>query len=156
MICYRLVCVHEHTFEGWYKDSATFARLQGANLLTCPECGATQVRQALMAPAIAKGRKATGVAKERALTPDQAPQVQPTQGSNVPDRVMVAFQKMRQAVEQKCENMGDRFATEAVLIHHGEAPKRGIYGNATERERTMLQEEGVDVVAIPWVKRQES
>lgn len=74
----------------------------------------------------------------------------------MPDKVMVAFQKMRQAVEQNCENMGDRFATEAVRIHHGEAPKRGIYGNATERERTMLREEGVDVVAVPWVKRPES
>lgn len=152
MICYRLVCVHEHSFEGWYKDSATFARLQENGLLSCPDCGTSDVKQALMAPAIAKGRSAQAPTKE--VTP--APQETPTQGSNVPDKVMVAFQKMRQAVEQNCENMGDRFATEAVRIHHGEAPKRGIYGNATERERTMLREEGVDVVAVPWVKRPES
>ncbi|BBC78538.1 DUF1178 family protein [Acetobacter orientalis] len=152
MICYRLVCVHEHSFEGWYKDSATFARLQENGLLSCPDCGTSDVKQALMAPAIAKGRSAQAPTKEVA----PAPQETPTQGSNVPDKVMVAFQKMRQAVEQNCENMGDRFATEAVRIHHGEAPKRGIYGNATERERTMLREEGVDVVAVPWVKRPES
>lgn len=152
MICYRLVCVHEHSFEGWYNDSATFARLQENGLLSCPDCGTSDVRQALMAPAIAKGRSAQAPTKE--VVP--APQETPTQGSNVPDKVMVAFQKMRQAVEQNCENMGDRFATEAVRIHHGEAPKRGIYGNATERERTMLREEGVDVVAVPWVKRPES
>ncbi|MFT8563084.1 MAG: DUF1178 family protein [Acetobacter orientalis] len=152
MICYRLVCVHEHSFEGWYKDSATFARLQENGLLSCPDCGTSDVKQALMAPAIAKGRSAQAPTKE--VVP--APQETPTQGSNVPDKVMVAFQKMRQAVEQNCENMGDRFATEAVRIHHGEAPKRGIYGNATERERTMLREEGVDVVAVPWVKRPES
>ncbi|MFT8854554.1 DUF1178 family protein [Acetobacter orientalis] len=152
MICYRLVCAHEHSFEGWYKDSATFARLQENGLLSCPDCGTSDVKQALMAPAIAKGRSAQAPTKE--VVP--APQETSTQGSNVPDKVMVAFQKMRQAVEQNCENMGDRFATEAVRIHHGEAPKRGIYGNATERERTMLREEGVDVVAVPWVKRPES
>lgn len=155
MICYRLQCENGHAFEGWYRDSATFVQLQQNGFLSCPECGTSDVRQALMAPAIAKGGKSGGAA-EHESAPTSAPATQAAGGAGIPDKVLVAFQKMRQVVEQNCENMGDRFAEEAVRIHHGEAPERGIYGNATERDHEMLREEGVDVVAIPWVRRSDS
>ncbi|KXV61599.1 hypothetical protein AD948_01170, partial [Acetobacter senegalensis] len=60
MICYRLQCENGHAFEGWYRDSATFVQLQQNGFLNCPECGTSDVRQALMAPAIAKGGKSGG------------------------------------------------------------------------------------------------
>ncbi|GAL96753.1 hypothetical protein AA0312_1861 [Acetobacter tropicalis NRIC 0312] len=154
MICYRLQCVNSHAFEGWYRDSATFAHLQKEGFLSCPECGTSDVQQALMAPAIAKG--GLNRRSDKPEKPVSEPAVQGPAGRGMPDKVLIAFQKIRQAVEQNCENMGDRFAEEAVRIHHGEAPERGIYGNATERDHEMLREEGVDVVAIPWVRRTDS
>lgn len=154
MICYKLVCGRDHAFEGWYKDSATFVKLQAQALLSCPECGISDVRQALMAPAIAKNRP--GNAGFKKILASEGAAIQTRQESALPDTVMVALQKIRQVVEQNCENVGDNFATEVVRIHHGEAPERGIYGSTTPSERAMLREEGVDVVSIPWVKRPES
>ncbi|MGO2958356.1 MAG: DUF1178 family protein [Acetobacter sp.] len=155
MICYRLRCRHDHQFEGWYKDSATFAMLQQKGLLTCPECGDAEVQQALMAPAIAKSGVLAPQAERSAPQVEQGSEM-PDLGSGLSDQAMVALQKVRQAVEQNCENMKDQFAREALRIHHGEAPERGIYGSATEHEKDMLREEGVNVLALPWVRRADS
>lgn len=143
MICYRLRCGAGHEFEGWYRDSTTFTQLQGDGFLSCPECGNADVQQALMAPAIAR--------QSRTLPPETAAEKQ--SGPALPDQMVALLQKIRQAVETGCENVGDRFAEEALRIHHKEAPERGIYGQASEEDRAMLAEEGVTILNIPWVRR---
>lgn len=144
MICYRLHCSAGHEFEGWYRDSATFTQLQASGFLSCPECGSAEVRQALMAPAIARqrGTAPTG----------QTGRAEQAEGAALPDQMVAALQKIRRVVEAECENVGDRFAEEALQIHHKAAPARGIYGHASEADRVMLEEEGVNVLTIPWVR----
>lgn len=152
MICYRLRCARGHEFEGWYRDSATFAQLQTGGFLSCPECGDADVQQALMAPAITKNRGKTPPARQPLAALPKGAAEQP--GDTVlPDQMVATFQKIRQAVEARCENVGDSFAEEALRIHHKEAPERGIYGQASVEDRSMLAEEGVDVLSIPWVRR---
>ena len=58
MIHYQLHCSHEHAFDGWFKDSASFAKQAKRGLLECPVCGDAKVEQALMTPAVPrKGRR---------------------------------------------------------------------------------------------------
>jgi hypothetical protein len=47
------------------------------------------------------------------------------------------------------EDVGPRFAEEARRIHYGETPQRGIRGQATPDERSALQEEGIETMAVP-------
>ena len=47
------------------------------------------------------------------------------------------------------ENVGERFAQEARRIHYGDAPERGIRGQASAEETAELVEEGIDV--MPFV-----
>jgi hypothetical protein len=47
------------------------------------------------------------------------------------------------------------FPEEARRIHYGESEKRGIYGEASEKEATELKDEGIDVHRIPWISRQD-
>ncbi|MFA6262698.1 MAG: DUF1178 family protein, partial [Bacteroidia bacterium] len=47
------------------------------------------------------------------------------------------------------EDVGERFAEEARRIHYGETANRGIRGEATPDERQALNEEGIEVMAIP-------
>ncbi|MCX2560307.1 DUF1178 family protein [Acetobacter farinalis] len=155
MICYRLRCGRGHEFEGWYRNSATFAQLQADGFLSCPECGHADIQQALMAPAIAKGREVSAPAPQDAAPPAGMVKDQPGRPV-LPDQLVAALQKMRQVVEERCENVENRFAEEALRIHHKEAPERGIYGHASEEERIMLEEEGVDVLSIPWVRPADS
>jgi len=64
---------------------------------------------------------------------------------------MNALKELRKNVEDNCDYVGDKFAEEARKIHYGETEERGIYGQATEEEKTELAEEGVDVATIPWL-----
>ena len=47
------------------------------------------------------------------------------------------------------EDVGQQFADEARRMHYGEAPVRGIRGQATRREAMEMREEGIEVMALP-------
>ena len=157
MICYRLLCANDHVFEGWYKDSSTFAMLRHKSLLNCPECGTSDVDQAPMAPAI------VGRAPERTALQAPVPEAAPAQTSTIaqtppvlPDVVLSSLREVRRAIEENCENVGNRFADEAMRIHYGEAPERGIYGEMSQTQRDELEAEGVAFHNVPWVRDTDS
>ncbi|MFT8775582.1 MAG: DUF1178 family protein [Gluconacetobacter liquefaciens] len=143
MICYQLRCDAGHEFEGWFPGSAAFDDQARRNLLSCPQCGTSDVVRALMAPAV---RTAPARVPETARP-------SPETGTAIPAAMMAAMQRVRQYVEERCENVGDKFAEEALKIHHGDGEQRGIYGRASEEDCDRLVEEGVEIMAIPWVPR---
>ncbi|RED47655.1 DUF1178 family protein [Aestuariispira insulae] len=133
MISFNLKCEHEHEFEGWFKDSAAFAKQAEQQLLECPLCGTNKVSKALSAPNISTSRSQAKAQSEMAVRAHQ----------------MIA--EMRKTVEENCDNVGDKFAEEARKIHYGETEARGIYGQATADEAKELIEEGVDFTPMPWL-----
>jgi hypothetical protein len=54
MICYQLVCKKNHSFEGWFRDSAAYDKQEKKGLLVCPTCNSKNVSKAPMAPAVSK------------------------------------------------------------------------------------------------------
>ncbi|MFH7810557.1 MULTISPECIES: DUF1178 family protein [Acetobacter] len=159
MICYRLRCAHDHVFEGWYKDSSTFAMLRQKSLLSCPACGTSSVDQAPMAPAIVGRASERLPQSDPAPTPDMAAPQVPATGHilpGLPDAMLSALRDVRRRIEENCENVGNRFADEALRIHYGEAPERGIYGEMSQTQREELEEEGVAFHSVPWVRDTES
>jgi hypothetical protein len=131
MILFDLRCSSGHGFEGWFKDSDAFDAQVARGELACPVCGDHAVEKALMAPAVRSGARNDAV-KTAAM--------------------LQVLRKIRSEVETKCEHVGPRFAEEARKIHHGEAEKRGIYGDATEPEVRALEDEGIEVAKIPWIQ----
>ena len=147
MIHYTLRCDQGHDFEGWFKGSVSFEDQARRGLLSCPYCGTAAVARALMAPAL-RTRPAT--APEPAARPaSPAPPAAPVP---IPDAARALLQRMRIEVERHCDDMGDRFAEEAIRMHRGEVAPRGIYGNASDDDREALADEGVAVGRIPWLK----
>ena len=67
-----------------------------------------------------------------------------------------ALREIRKKVVENATYVGDKFAEEARKMHYGEAKKRNIYGDATEREAAELAEEGIEVGRVPWVPRTDS
>src|SRR5579883_675097 len=134
MILFKLRCGAEHEFETWFRDGASYERQASRGLITCPECGSTNVEKALMAPRLA--RSDSGDTKTAPPSPEQ---------------IRRMLQQLRRHVETNCDYVGDRFAQEARRIHQGEAEARGIYGEATDDESRALAEEGIEVARIPWV-----
>ena len=144
MILYQLRCSNNHEFEVWFRDSAAYdAQIQDGDV-TCPQCGDGNISKAIMAPNITTKRSKTKLNKSK------------DEMSIVDDKVMRSLELVRSHVEKTCDNVGGNFAEEARKIHYGEAEKRGIYGEATYREASELNDEGIDFYQLPSRVRRNS
>lgn len=155
MIHYQLRCGGGHEFEAWFRDSLSFDQQAERGLLSCAQCGTADVSRALMAPAVRTRKAAAPVTISDAADASKAPAA-PAPTAALPDPLRATLQRLRAAIEAQCEDVGDGFADEARRIHKGDSPTRGIYGNATEHEREALADDGIEIAAIPWVKRADS
>jgi hypothetical protein len=155
MILFDVNCGRGHRFEGWFRDGAAFDRQSAAGEIACPVCGDTAVKKALMAPAVATGRRRGGEAAGQTNTAEaERGRDQPADDRAAHGQAADALQvlrRMRRYVERNFDHVGPRFADEARKIHQGEAEKRSIYGEATPEESRSLRDEGIEVGEIPWV-----
>ena len=137
MILFDLECRKGHAFEAWFKDSAAYASQRESGDISCPACGATDVKKALMAPNIAPSR---GLKRSKS--------------AEAAAKTMTYYQMVKalhKEVADKCEDVGERFAEEARRIHTGEAEKRGIVGKATVKDAIELKDEGIECFPLPEV-----
>ncbi|NOT42327.1 MAG: DUF1178 family protein [Alphaproteobacteria bacterium] len=135
MIRYQLVCPKDHSFEGWFRDSAAYDAQAKKGLLVCPTCNSKKIKKAPMAPAIAKQAEQSA-AQAKAM------------------REWVT--NIRKDVEKNAEYVGEKFPDEARAIHYGDAKERQIYGEATLDDAKELIEEGIPVAPIPSLPRADS
>lgn len=133
MIVFDLECAGGHRFEGWFDSADAFEEQKKRGLVSCPLCNDTEVKRVLSPVAV---RKSSPAAETGALAID--------------------YRKLAREVlnyiHDKFENVGPRFATEALKIHHGVAEQRNIRGSATEEEEKILKEEGVEYFKLPAPK----
>jgi hypothetical protein len=148
MIRYDLVCDKGHAFDGWFRDSAAYDEQAAQNLVTCSQCGSTEIQKQLMTPGLPakSNRKGERVEKADASQKMLAGPVDPRAAM-----MMKMMRELRTEVERTAEHVGDKFAEEARKIHYGEAEKRGIYGEATGEDAKALLEEGIEVHPLPWL-----
>ena len=157
MIKYQLCCKQDHEFEGWFPSSSGFDEQAARGLVECPHCGSVEVRRALMAPNLAspKTRKFGEPTEQR---PDGASGAAPSPGQGLPPaavekmhELMSEMRQLQTKIKSECRDVASKFAEEARKIHYGEGEPEAIYGSATEAEREALDDEGIDVVDIPWL-----
>ena len=137
MIRYQLTCKKEHSFEGWFRDSAAYDQQSKKKLVACPVCGSAKVSKAPMAPAVSKKADLAETA-------------------NKAKAVKEFVLNLRKQVEDNADYVGDRFPNEARAIHYGDAKERQIYGEATLQDARDLLEEGIPVAPLPSVPRADS
>jgi len=121
MILFNLTCASGHEFEAWFRTGEAYGEQAAAGAISCPDCGATEVRKAPMAPSVSRG-----VAKRQDV-----------------------LSELRRVVESHFENVGENFADHARQIHYGEAEARPIYGQATPEEVKGLLDEEIPVLPLP-------
>ena len=162
MIKYQLICDKSHEFEGWFGDSAAFESQQESGLLTCPVCGSADVRRALMAPNLASAKTRKNDLAEQQLSgrPRLQPKPQPQASASLPPaaahkmhELMSEMRALQTKIREECRDVGDDFAEEARKIHYGKAEPEGIYGQATAEEREALDEEGIEIMDMPWLPK---
>ena len=157
MILYTLRCAEGHEFESWFKDSKTYERQEKRALIPCPSCGSAKVTRALMTPRIGKSGAVEVAAPAEAAAAPTAPAAADQQmaalAQHMPKEMRETLLKLRQQVEKNCDYVGGNFAEEARKIHYGEADKRGIYGETSDKEAEALVEEGIEFGRVPWIPR---
>ena len=153
MIRYALLCPRDHGFEAWFRDSDAFDRQSETGQVSCPSCGAVEVRKAVMAPAVRRSSEK----RVAAPVPVEAPAAEPAPAAGVPApivdegfaRMRAALREVHAKLKRDAVDVGPAFPDQARRIHDGDAPPRAIYGTATDDEVRSLVEDGVGILPIP-------
>ena len=61
--------------------------------------------------------------------------------------------KLREHVEKNFEFVGDKFSEKVREVYYDRKSKKSIYGTTTPEEREELAEEGIDLLSIPWLNK---
>ena len=61
--------------------------------------------------------------------------------------------KLRHYVEKNFEFVGDKFSKKVREVYYDKKNNKSIYGTTTPKEREELAEEGIDLLSIPWVNK---
>ncbi|HET9821618.1 MAG TPA: DUF1178 family protein [Burkholderiaceae bacterium] len=134
-----LRCRSGHRFEGWFASDDDFLEQNGRSLIECPLCADKVIVRLPSAPRL-------NLSGAREPAPSGA-------GAEPADdtlrQVQAQWMQMVRKVLDATEDVGERFADEARRIHYGDAPERGIRGQASEQERESLRDEGIEVYPLP-------
>ena len=60
---------------------------------------------------------------------------------------------MRKFVENNFEFVGENFSNKVREVYYDKKSKKKIYGTTTSEERKELEDEGIDLVSIPWTNK---
>jgi len=149
MIHFTLKCDKDHRFDSWFQSSEAFDKLKAAGMVSCTECGSTQVEKAMMAPRVQASRK-------NATSPDDRGRATPDPLSTPASPAEQAMAELRRKVEENADYVGMNFVSEARDIHDGLSPERAIYGEAKPEEARKLIKDGVPVAPLPFVPGRKS
>jgi hypothetical protein len=158
MIVFDLQCRALHIFEAWFDNSSAYERQKKQHMIACPICEDTHIAKVLSAPNVsAKSNQRTVHPKTKTENDEKdavavsAPADLPT-SSELKD-LMGRLADLQEKVEASHEDVGDTFPEEVRKIHYGESAVRPIYGDATPQEAQDLQEEGIEILPLPFKKK---
>ena len=139
MIKYNLKCNKNHEFESWFSDSKEFNKLKKKNLLECIYCNSKNISKSIMAPSISviKGKKIELKDVDKYFKHEK-------------DQLM----KIRKFIEKNFEYVGKNFSKKVREIYYDKKSKKVIYGRTTLDERKELEEEGINLLTIPWLDKE--
>ena len=138
MIKYNLKCKNEHEFESWFSDSDEFENLKKRKLLECIFCSSKKINKSIMAPMVS-GKKERNF-EIRELNENLV---------NEKDKLL----KLRKFVESNFEYVEKDFSKRVREIYYDKKNKKAIYGTTTVEERDELEEEGIDLLSVPWIEK---
>src|SRR5262245_42173486 len=143
MIVYDLECGGGDRFEGWLSLGEEFAAQSAKGLVSCPKCGAQQVRRV---PSVTRFNSGAIEPQPKPAAPQPPAEFA---GKDPAAIAEILYSRMVDEMLQKSEDVGRAFPAEARRIHNQEAPARSIRGQATNEEHAELLEEGIAVLRLP-------
>ena len=138
MIKYNLICDNEHEFESWFSDSLKFEKLKKKKLLECIFCSSKRIEKSIMSPMISNSNNLdfSNDKFERELLKEKK-----------------RLKQIRKYIEKNYEYVGKNFSKKVRELYYDKKSKKTIYGTTTPKEREELAEEGIDLLSIPWLDK---
>mgnify|MGYP006107283415 CR=1 FL=1 len=140
MIVYLLKCKNMHEFESWFSSSTEYDQLRKKNLIECIFCGSKKIEKSIMSPNIV-GKK---------------DKIDNRFDSREFIKIKKKMQEIKKFVEKNFEFVGDKFTREVREIYYDNKKNKNIYGTVSFKEREELDEEGIELTSIPWIKNKEN
>ena len=137
MIKYNLKCHNDHEFESWFSHSNEFENLNKKNLLECIYCSSKKIKKSIMSPMISNSKN-----KDRQISLNKDFYKEKNN-----------LLRLRKYSEKNFEYVGKDFSKKIRDIYYDNKNKKAIYGTATPKEREELIDEGIDLISIPWVSK---
>ena len=138
MIKYNLKCHNDHEFESWFSNSKEFEKLNKKRLLECIFCSSKKINKSIMAPTILNS-------KEK----DNQNEIIDRDFKDEKDKLL----NLRKYIEKNFDYVGKDFGKKVREVYYDKKNKNAIYGTTTPEEREELAEEGIDLLSIPWVNK---
>ena len=138
MIKYNLKCESGHEFESWFSDSEEFDKLKKKKLLECIYCLSKKIDKSIMAPMISSP-------KDR----DDQIEIIGKDYKNEKNKLL----QLRKYIEKNFDYVGNDFSKKVREVYYDKKNKKAIYGTTTQEERQELADEGIDLLSIPWVNK---
>ena len=139
MIKYNLKCENNHEFESWFSDSKEFDKLKNKKLLQCIFCNSKEIAKSIMSPMVSISSNKI----------EDEFQIGDKEFRNKKKKLL----KLRNYIEKNFEFVGTDFSKKVREIYYDKKSKKMIYGITSPEEREELKEEGIDLVSIPWVDK---
>ena len=138
MIKYILKCHKNHEFESWFSNSTEFEKLNKKKLLECIYCSSNKIEKTIMSPMVSviKSKDENEFLNNRNVISEK-------------DKLI----KLREYVEKNFEFVGDKFSEKVREVYYDKKSKQKIYGTTTPKQREELVEEGIDLLSIPWISK---
>ena len=137
MIKYNLKCHKDHEFESWFSNSEEFDKLNKKNLLECIYCSSKKINKSIMSPMISNPKR------------EEQIEIINTELKKEKDELL----KLRKYIENNFDDVGKNFSKKVREVYYDKKSKKAIYGTASKKEREELAEEGIDLLSIPWVNK---
>ena len=138
MIKYNLKCHNNHEFESWFSNSEEFDKLNKKQLLECIYCSSKKINKSIMSPMVTSSKKKI---KNFELINDDFKN----------EKKMLI--QLRKYIEKNFDYVGKDFSNKVREVYYDKKNKKAIYGKTTRKEREELAEEGIDLLSIPWVNK---
>ena len=138
MIKYNLKCHNNHEFESWFSNSDEFEKLNKKNFLECIYCTSKKISKSIMAPMISSSKNNF----ESIVSTNEY-------FKNEKNKLL----QIRNFIERNFDYVGNDLSKKAREVYYDKKSNKAIYGTATPKEKEELAEEGIDLISIPWVDK---
>ena len=139
MIKYNLKCNNDHEFESWFSNSKEYEKLNKKGLLECIFCPSKKINKSIMAPTILNSKEKDNEIKMI--------------NKDFKDKKNNLI-NLRKYIEKNFDYVGKDFSKKVREVYYDKKSKKAIYGTTTPQEREELADEGIDLLTIPWVDKE--